>query len=66
MKKCKPFNKHKYRVFQHYFGKFDDTFAICDCPRKEDAELICDALKEYFACRPFTFFIREIESWKIQ
>lgn len=61
MEKCKPFNKHKYRVFQNYFGKFYDTVAICDTPDKDTADLIVKVFTEYHKDRPFEYFIKEIE-----
>lgn len=61
MEKCKKFTKHKYRVFEHYFGKFDNIQAICDCPDIETAERIINVFNSFYENRPFKFFLKEIE-----
>lgn len=61
MQKCKPFNDFKYRVFEHYFGKFDETVALCDCADKMTADRLIKILSEYYKERPFHFFLKEIK-----
>lgn len=61
MEKCNPFNEFKYRLFEDYFGKFDDTHALCDFYDLEEAHRVMNILKEYYKNRPFEFYLKEIE-----
>lgn len=60
MKTCKPFNEFHYRVFEHYFGKFEETSALCDVYDKQTGDRLIKILSEYYKERPFHFFLKEI------
>lgn len=62
MRKCKPFSgKFKYRLFEHYFGKFDETVALCDILDKQTGDRLVKVLSEYYKKRPMNFYLKEIE-----
>lgn len=60
MQKCEPYNKFKYRLYEHYFGKFEDVNAICDFADLDNANRVLNILSEYYKERPFSFFLREV------
>lgn len=62
MTKCFPYDgKFKYRLFEHYFGKFDETLALCDLVDKQTGNRLIKVLEEYYKDRPMHFFLKEIE-----
>lgn len=61
-------NKYKTRwiIYEHYFGKFDDTQVLAGTGNIQDACYICDALLLLHKGRPFSYKVEKVDSAYIE
>lgn len=45
----------RYKIYEHYFGKFDSERVIAFCDSLSDAKMLVDALNKTYQDRPMTF-----------